>query len=173
MKLKIEEYDIGAVEAAMYLRDIEICSFGLTSLHRQGCRFLCPETKPFSTSPDKSVQGARQHCNRQGLRMDTLRQAGNVQSAFYIGIAAIRRCSFSPLPRHRRPGRRTTAITPITLLTIASGTARRQCTRHFSCARSVRQSFPYFPGGRDASFAATPTLRHPPVPANALAVPGM
>ena len=73
----------------MYLRDIEICSFGLTSLHRQGCRFPCPETEPFGTSRDKSVQGARQHCNRQGLRMDTLRQAGNVQSAVYIGIAAI------------------------------------------------------------------------------------
>jgi len=89
MKLKIEEYDIGAVEAAMHLRDIEICSFGLTSLRRQGCRFLCPETKPFSTSPDKSVQGARQHCNRQGLRMETLRQAANVQSAAYLGTAAI------------------------------------------------------------------------------------
>jgi len=89
MKLKIEEYDIGAVEAAMHLRDMEICSFGLTSLHRQGCRFPCPQTKPFSTSRDKSVQGARQHCNRAGLRMDTLRQAGNVQSAACIEIAAI------------------------------------------------------------------------------------
>lgn len=157
----------------MYLRDIEICSFGLTSLHRQGCRFPCPETKPFSTSRDKSVQGARQHCSRQGLRMDTLRQAGNVQSAVYIGIAAILSVfilTFTTAPKARAQDN---GHHPHHAATIASGTARRQCARHFSCARSVRQSSPYFPGGRDASFAATPTRRHPPVPANTLAVPGM
>jgi hypothetical protein len=73
----------------MDLRDIEICSLGLTSFHRQRRRYPCPETKSFSISRDKSVQGRRDHCNRQCLRRDTLRQAANVQSSAYIGIAAI------------------------------------------------------------------------------------
>src|SRR6266851_4164964 len=73
----------------MDLRDIEICSFGLTSLHRQRRRCPCPETKSFGTSRDQSVQGSHQHCNRQCLRMDKLRHAANVQSSAYIGIAAI------------------------------------------------------------------------------------
>ncbi len=159
----------------MDLRDIEICSFGLTSLHRQRRRCPCPETKSFGTSRDQSVQGSHQHCNRQCLRMDKLRHAANVQSSAYIGIAAI------------------LAVFILTFATASKARAQdnghhphhadhhskwnsQVPTREISLLRETRyvgQSSPYFPGGRDASFAETPTLRHSSVPANALAVPGM
>jgi hypothetical protein len=119
----------------MDLRDIEICSFGLTSLHRQRRRCPCPERKSFGTSRDQPVQGSRQHCNRQCLRMDKLRPAANVQFPPTSGSPRSWRCSSSPLPQHRRPGHRTTAITPITPTTIPSGTARRQRARYLFCTR--------------------------------------
>jgi len=107
--------------------------------------------------------------------MDKLRQAANVQSSAYIGIAAI------------------LAVFILTFATASKARAQDNChhphhadhhskwnsqvpTREISLlheTRYVGQSSPYFPGGRDASFAETPTLRHSSVPANALAVPGM
>jgi hypothetical protein len=105
--------------------------------------------------------------------MDTLRQAGNVQSAFYIGIAAILAVfilTFTTAPKARAQDN---GHHPHHAAHHCKWYSQAPMHEALLCARSVRQSFPYFPGGRDAAFAATPTLRHPPVPANALAVPGM
>ena len=83
------------------------------------------------------------------------------------------RCSSSPLPRHRRPGRRTTAITsPRTGTSLSPPTPRHQA-RHIFCMGYVCQNSLYFHGGRDASLAAARTLRHLPAPANTLGVPRM
>src|SRR5689334_5306799 len=63
------------VEAAMDLLDIKIRSPGSTSLHRQRRRRLCPEALLLSTSRKRSS--------------DTSRNVANVQSAAYVGVAAI------------------------------------------------------------------------------------
>jgi hypothetical protein len=59
----------------MDLLDIEICSPGSTHLHRQRSRRPCPEALLLRTSRNRSADSS---CN-----------VANVQSAAYVGVAAI------------------------------------------------------------------------------------